>query len=105
MHQSLYYGEIAAHITDRLYQYPDRIMQIDRSLNLSDNPDETLFTLVGQSAHIFATVQDLFDDEPLNWMKAVELYADNILESLLIGNKPQTINFLQMVTQSIQALH
>ncbi len=104
MHPSLHYGEVVHLISDRIYQY-EHFMQLDRTIDLNETQDETLFSLIGKSAHIFATVQDLFDDEPLIWMKAAERYADHIIDTLLMGHRPKTIDFLNMVTQSIQAIH
>ena len=104
MHQNLYYGEIITYINERLYQYPDHLIKLDQAMDLSEKTDETIFTFIGRSAHIFVTVQDLFDDEPLDWMKAVRLYSDLILDSLLLGEKPNTLDFLQMITQSLKTL-
>jgi len=101
MQPSLFYGEISSHIADHLYHYPDRIMQIDRSLPLGDDPDQTIYSIIGNASHVFATIQDLFDNEDLNWLQVVTLYSDELLDSLIIGNNPKTIDFLDMVVRSI----
>ena len=104
MHPTLYYGEIATKIMDHFYQYPDRILQLDRTMSLADDNDNFIITIISQASHIFATVQDLFEQENLNWIKTVELYAESILDSLLIGHTPRTVDFLMMIVQSIEAL-
>ena len=104
MHQNLYYGEIAAHITDHLYQYPDRIMQIDRVLGASHYPEDTLHALIGNAAHIFATIQDLFDQETVNWSQALQIYSNDLVDFLLIGDKPRLIDMVDMVSKSIHAV-
>ena len=103
MHPSLHYGEVVHLISDRIYQY-GHLMQLDRTLNLSEDADTTLFSLIGRSAHIFATIQDLFDDEPMHWTKAAETYADHLIDSLLAGDQPKTLDFLHLTTQSLQAV-
>lgn len=104
MRNSLYYGEIAARISAYLYKNPDHILQIDRSMSQHKESDDTIWTICADAARVFDTIEDLSDGHFIDWHKALDQYAEEVLDSLLIGQKPHIIDMVTMASRSIQAV-
>lgn len=104
MQNSLYYGEIVARISAYLYQNPDHILQIDRTISQDNNSDDTIWTISANAARVFDSLADLSEDQELDWLKALNQYSEEVLDFLLVENKPRTIDMISMAVRSIQAV-
>ncbi len=102
MRNTLYYGEIADKISNHLCKNPNHLNQIDRCLSEGD-PSETIWTVVSEATHIFENIEDLADQSEINASNAIEEYSHEILDHLLVGHKPNTLNLIDMASRSIQA--
>lgn len=103
MSNSLYYGEIAAKISAHLYQNPDQIMEIDLVINQGDeNSDQTLWTICAEAARVFDSIEDISEEHFIDWHKALNYYADELLDHLLQGETPNIIDMISMASESVQ---
>lgn len=102
MSNSLYYGEIAAKISAHLYQNPEQIMQLDLLMNSeAENDGDSIWTVCADAARVFDTLEDLSGEHYVDWHKALNSYADELLEHLLSGDLPTIIDMISMASLSI----
>lgn len=104
MRNSLYYGEIAARISAYLYQNPQQLLHIDRLIGQQEDTQETLWTISANAAHVFDVMEDMASDHCIDWMKALDLYSEEVLEFLLLDSKPSTIDLFSMAVRSIESV-
>lgn len=104
MRNSLYYGEIAARISAYLYQNPDHIMQIDRVISQDSDSEDTIWTISATAARVFDVLEDLSEDQGVDWLKALDQYSEEVLDFLLVDSKPTTIDLISMAVRSIKAV-
>jgi len=105
MSNSLYYGEIANYIYDHFCKYPDHLIKLDHLLDDETEDNTDVYLIAGDAAYVFSVVQEIFDKDSLDWMSILKTYADYLLDNLLIGEKPRTIDLLEIMTDSIQSVH
>ena len=96
-----YYGEIAAKISAHLYKNPDYIIQLDDLINTIEG-EASIFCICADAARVFDTIEDLSDELSINWCKALDFYADEILDTILQGNNPQISDMISMASKSIE---
>ena len=101
MRNTLYYGEIAAKISAHLYQNPDHIIRIDESMKREQHSD-TIWTICADAARVFDTIEDLSGEHFVDWHRALDYYAKEVMEALLRGHKPYIVDMVSMASHSIQ---
>ncbi|WP_421896359.1 hypothetical protein [Marinoscillum sp.] len=102
MNDTLYYGEMVAKISARLHQNPDHAIRIARTLNATNDPENSVWTLCADAARVFDKIEDLGCEYFIDWLKAIDHYASKILDLLLSGYKPNTLDMVSMAAQSIE---
>lgn len=98
---SLYYGEIAALMAARLFQNPDHAKHIEHSMNELEKDGDTIWSMIATAARVFDTIEDLSGELFVDWHKALQHYSDAMLDHLLNGQKPGTIDMVAMASRSI----
>lgn len=104
MRNSLYYGEIAARISAYLYQNPDHILQIDRTLSQDNQCEDTIWTISANAARVFDLLEDMAEDQSVDWLNALDQYSEEVLDFLLVDSKPTSIDLISMAVRSIQSV-
>lgn len=103
MSNSHYYGEIAAKISAHLFQNPDLIMELDLVMNRDQESEgTTLWTISADAARVFDTIEDLSGEHFIDWHRALEFYAEKLLDHLLTGETPHTVDMISMASLSLQ---
>ncbi len=103
MSNSLYYGELSAKIALGLGQSPDQIAQINNAINNEENIRGTaIYRICADAARVFDAIEDLSGELFVDWHKAVDLYADELLDHLTKGEIPHIIDLVSMASASIQ---
>ena len=103
MNNTLYYGEIVAKISAHLFNHPEQIARFDLIVNAEyDDGATTIYTLCADAARVFDTIENLSEEQFIDWHKALDFYADELLDRLLIGRKPYMIDMISMAARSIE---
>ncbi len=102
MHNTLYYGEIVAKISARLHQNPDHMVRITNMMSKEKNSNDSIWTLCADAAKVFDSIEDLSGEHFIDWHKAIDHYAQEVLDSLLIGGKLDIVDMVSMVARSIE---
>ncbi|MDN5215564.1 hypothetical protein QQ020_26035 [Fulvivirgaceae bacterium BMA12] len=102
MHNCFYYGyEIAAKISARLSKISEQITWLDHAAK-DENGDDIIYTICAEATKVFDTIEDLSGEIFVDWHKALDLYADKILDHLLKGRKPTIVQLISMAAHSIE---
>ncbi|MAE86202.1 MAG: hypothetical protein CMB80_25940 [Flammeovirgaceae bacterium] len=102
MSNSLYYGEIAAKLSAHLFQNPDQVVQLDLIMNEEEKGD-TVWSICADAARVFDSLEDLSGEHFIDWHKALELYADEMLDFIMQGNIPNILDLMTMAVRCIQS--
>lgn len=102
MQNTLYYGEMVAKISARLHQNPDHIARINRMINKEKNINDSIWTVCADAAKVFDSIEDLSGEHFIDWHKAIDRYAQEVLDFLLIGRKLHVVDMVSMVARSIE---
>ncbi|MEO9804787.1 MAG: hypothetical protein ABJF04_16140 [Reichenbachiella sp.] len=94
MSKSLYYGEIVAKISYHLYQNPEHKTQISQVMGRESEDEDKVHTLCADAARVFDTLEDLAGEHFIDWSKALDCFADEILDHLLNGKIPQIMDLI-----------
>ena len=102
MNNTLYYGEIVAKISSKLHQNPAHVKRIENVMSNQQEHQDTIYTLCADAARVFDKIENLSSDHYIDWHKASDIYAQNMLNYLLSGKKPNVIDMVSMTTRSIE---
>ena len=103
MNNSYYGYEIAAKIATRLSKDPEQVALIKQVIKDEHENNADILTAVSADAtRVFDTIEDLSGEQFVDWQKALELYANEILNHLLKGWKPSIIELISMAARSIE---
>lgn len=102
MKNTLYYGEICAKVSAQLHQNPDHYIRIANVIDAQNARGENVWSLCAEAARVFDKIEDLSSDYFIDWHRASDQYAQQILDFLLSGRKPTTIDLVSMVSNSIE---
>lgn len=105
MHNSLYYGEITNSIYNHFFKYADQLDKFRDYFDDDPSLPADMHNIAGDAAFVFSVVQDIFEKEQLDWHDIIKLYSDYLLDDLLIGETPKTIDMLEMMTLSVRSVH
>jgi len=102
MSNSLYYGEIVAKISYHLYQNPDHKANISHLMSKESDTEDSIWTLCADAARVFDAIEDLSDEHFIDWHAALDHFADEILNHLLLEKVPHIIDLVSMACRSIE---
>lgn len=102
MRNTLYYGEIVAKISARLHQNPDHIIRIRHVVGEEHDPDNTIWELCATAGSVFDQIEDLTGEHFIDWHRAIDRYAQEVLDFLLMGRKPNAIDMVSMTARSLE---
>lgn len=103
MSNNLYYGEIAAKISAHLYQQPELINELELLMGQELEDDgSSVWTICADAARIFDSLEDLSGDHYIDWQRALDHYADELLDHILMGQIPHMVDMVSMASRSIQ---
>jgi hypothetical protein len=102
MSESLYFGEIAALISGKIYSNPDHLLRINWTVN-QDHKSRNVHTICAEAAKIFDEIELLAKDKYTNTIMASEIYADELLDFLLSGRVPTHLDMISLTAQSLKS--
>lgn len=103
MSNNLYYREIADRMSNRLFQNPEEMDQIDEVIS-EYNDDSTVYSICAKAADVLDIVKELSNDDHIDWDNAVDEYADEVIDHLLEGQRLDTLDMISMASKSGQSL-
>ncbi len=103
MSNDLFYREMVDRMSNRLFQNPDQMDQIDEIIN-EHHQDSTVYTICAKAANVLDIVKELSNDDHIDWDNAVDEYADDVIEHLLEGQKIDTLDMITMASRSGQSV-
>lgn len=101
MSNYLYYGEIAARISAKLYVNFDEVTTLHDVVSDPDNPDGNLCILCADAARVFSQIEDLCSDHFIDWPAALDEFTELLRDHLLSGVKPTIPDMVTIAAQSI----
>lgn len=102
MNDTLYYGEIVARIAGQIHQNPEHLLRINYTLSQDNGHGDTIWTLCADAGRVFDKIEDLSGEHHINWYKALDIYAGELLDYLLGGSKPHIIDMVSLVVRSLE---
>ena len=99
-----YYGyEIAAKIAVHLSKDSEQVALIEHAIK-DEHGDcsDIIASMSADATRVFDTIEDLSGELFVDWPKALDLYADEILKHLLKGWKPSIVELISMAARSIE---
>ena len=103
MSNNPFYGEIVANISSHLIKNPEILNELELLCERNQETDgSSVWTVCAHAAHIFEALQDLIDDQYMDWQIALDHYADELLDYMLMGKIPRTTDMLSMLSRCIQ---
>jgi hypothetical protein len=98
----MFYGEIAAKISAIIHANPDHVERISRLIGDTHNSDESICSICAEAARVFDQIEDLSGEHFIDWHIATDKYAQEVLDSLLMGRKPFIVDMVSMAARSIE---
>ena len=101
-----YYREIVNTISNRIFENPDRIDQINDVINHA----EDVHTLCARAADMLYGVEELHlcgveelnEDHLVDWDNALDEYVDDIADHIFTGKKIDNLSLISMASRSGQ---
>ncbi|MFY0689063.1 MAG: hypothetical protein JXQ90_17970 [Cyclobacteriaceae bacterium] len=102
MSNTLYYGEMVAKISALLHRNPDHLKRIDHVMCEDQSTQDTIWTICADAGKVFDTIEDLSGEHFIDWHTALEHYAQEVQDFILLGKRPQVRDMISMAARSIE---
>ncbi|MEQ9264169.1 MAG: hypothetical protein RLN81_03045 [Balneolaceae bacterium] len=101
MNTTLYYGEIVARISGKLYSI-NRANDYEVLLKKDMSFEDMLCDISADAGRVFDTFEDLSGEHFIDWRKALDHYADALCSFILSGRMPTMADMITMATKSME---
>ncbi|WP_143569766.1 hypothetical protein [Tenacibaculum agarivorans] len=95
----IFYGTIVSKISGHFFENPDHIAMITNNM---DGDSHAIWTTCTEASKVFHDLIGIIDDIEIDWELAVEAYSEAILNQLIIGDRPNNLNFIAIASTVFQ---
>ena len=89
-------------MSNRLLENPEQINEIDEIIAREYGDDNTVYSVCAKAALVFGAIEELSENDVLDWDHALDEYVDEVIDHLIAGDKLDTLDMIAMATVSGQ---
>jgi hypothetical protein len=104
MRNNLYYREIADRMSNRLLENPDQQDELDEIIAREYGDESSVYTICAKAACVFDAVEEISQDDLIDWDHALDEYADEVIDQIMAGDRLDTLDMISLATASGQSI-